>query len=100
MNRLFSPADPDAVDYTVVDDRSSPSISSVDAGSMKMLAKGVAVNPADDPITRDVAIAEHEIEGLFIRPGGPGGQNVSNVATAVQLRFDASRSGSILIWKS
>jgi ribosome-associated protein len=42
-----------------------------------------------------IRIPEEEIEELFVRSSGPGGQNVNKVATAVQLRFNAMRSASI-----
>ena len=38
---------------------------------------------------------EHELEEKFVTSGGPGGQNVNKVATAVQLRFDAGRSPAL-----
>lgn len=43
-------------------------------------------------ITSDIAIAEEELEERFVLSGGPGGQNVNKLATAVELRFDAAGS--------
>lgn len=39
-------------------------------------------------------VREEELEFRFFRAGGPGGQNVNKVETAVQLRFDAAGSSS------
>lgn len=41
-------------------------------------------------ISASVEIPDADLSVSFIRSGGPGGQNVNKVASAVQLRFDLS----------
>ena len=46
-------------------------------------------------ITPALAIPETELVERFVRASGAGGQNVNKVSSAVELRFDISRSPSL-----
>jgi ribosome-associated protein len=46
-------------------------------------------------VTPSLAIADDLVEEAFVRAGGPGGQNVNKVATAVQLRFHLARAAGL-----
>lgn len=42
-------------------------------------------------VSHALSIDENDIDILFVRASGPGGQNVNKLATAAQLRFDPGR---------
>lgn len=46
-------------------------------------------------INNQIQIPESEISEVFIRSGGPGGQNINKVATAVQLKINIDSCLSI-----
>ena len=47
------------------------------------------------PIAPGIAFDPREIEESFVRSSGPGGQNVNKVSTAVQVRLDLRRPGTL-----
>ena len=47
------------------------------------------------PIAPGIAFDPREVEETFVRASGPGGQNVNKVSTAVQVRLDLRRDGSL-----
>ncbi len=46
-------------------------------------------------VIHGLAIPVEELDYIFTRSGGPGGQNVNKVSTRVTLRFDVARSPSL-----
>ena len=46
-------------------------------------------------VTPDIMIDDGELAFSFVRAGGPGGQHVNKVATAVQLRFDVQQTTAL-----
>jgi ribosome-associated protein len=46
-------------------------------------------------VTDTIELDPSELEEVFLRASGPGGQNVNKVSSAVQLRFDVRRSRAL-----
>jgi ribosome-associated protein len=43
-------------------------------------------------VIKEIQLDETELEEVFVRSSGPGGQNVNKVSSAVQLRFPLERT--------
>ena len=73
----------------VADDRSGKNL----AGQQSLLpgCEMIVISPK-------LSISEKELSFQFVRAGGPGGQNVNKVSTAVQLRFDVTHSPTLPYW--
>ena len=46
-------------------------------------------------VSPSITLGDEELQERFVTAGGPGGQNVNKVASAVELRFDVARSPSL-----
>ena len=46
-------------------------------------------------VTQSISISPDDLEEIFLRSSGPGGQHVNKVSTAVQLKFDVTRSRAL-----
>jgi ribosome-associated protein len=46
-------------------------------------------------VTSSIVLDARDLDEVFVRAPGPGGQNVNKVATAVQLRFALERSRAL-----
>jgi ribosome-associated protein len=46
-------------------------------------------------VTPDIRLNEEEIQEVFMRASGPGGQKVNKTSSAVQIRFDVINSPSL-----
>ena len=51
--------------------------------------------PDDLRVDHRITVPGGELDETFMLSGGPGGQNVNKVSTAVRLRFDAAASGAL-----
>jgi ribosome-associated protein len=51
--------------------------------------------PEPIQITETIVLDPAEIQEVFVRASGPGGQNVNKVSTAVQIRFDVRKSKAL-----
>ena len=47
------------------------------------------------PIAAGIAFDPREVKESFVRASGPGGQNVNKVSSAVQVRLDLRRPGTL-----
>jgi ribosome-associated protein len=52
-------------------------------------------NHLEIPGSGGISLDPAELEWHFVRASGPGGQNVNQVASAVQLRFDVAGTSSL-----